>query len=383
MLASQRALFDIPRDVCYLNAAAWSPLPIKEQEAARAAVGRKGQPWKLPATIITDVNERARAAAARLVNAEPGDIGLISSVAYGVATAAKNVTIPAGSRVLTIEDDHSSPVLEWVERAPRQGFSVETVKRPADGDWTAAVLAAIERRDAAPLAMISISSVHWSDGGAVDLAKVSAAAKRQGSMLLIDATHHAGIMALDVKALDPDFVIFPTYKWLLGPYGRAFIYVAKRHQDGVPLEQTSLGRRGVKAEVSPYFSDLRYLPDARRYDMGERDHFISMEMAAIGIETILEWGQPAIEARLAMLTGLIAKGLAGSGIVIPDTRVRAPHVLCIGFESGMPPGLIERLAAAQVYVAPRLGRIRISPHVYNDEEDVERFVATLKAAVAI
>lgn len=382
MLASQRAHFDIPRDVCYLNAAAWSPLPIREQEAARAAVARKGQPWKLPATIITDVNERARAAAARLINADAGDIGLISSVAYGVATAAKNVTIPAGSRVLTIEDDHSSPVLEWMERAPRQSFSVETVKRPADGDWTAAVLAAIERRDAAPLAMVSISSVHWSDGGAVDLAKVSAAAKRQGSMLLVDATHHAGVMALDVRALDPDFVIFPTYKWLLGPYGRAFIYVAKRHQDGVPLEQTSLGRRGVKAEITPYFSDLRYLPDARRYDMGERDHFISMEMAAIGIEMILEWGQPAIEERLAMLTGLIAKGLAGSGVIVPDTRIRAPHVLCIGFEGGMPQGLIERLAAAQVYVAPRLGRIRISPHVYNDEEDVERFVAVLKTALA-
>lgn len=83
-----------------------------------------------------------------------------------------------------------------------------------------------------------------------------------------------------------------------------------------------------------------------------------------------------------MLTGLIAKGLAGSGVIVPDTRIRAPHVLCIGFEGGMPQGLIERLAAAQVYVAPRLGRIRISPHVYNDEEDVERFVAVLKTALA-
>ena len=80
---------------------------------------------------------------------------------------------------------------------------------------------------------------------------------------------------MDVQALDPDFVIFPTYKWLLGPYGRAFLYIAKRHQDGIPLEQTALRppQRARREEV--YFADLRYVADARRFDMGERDHFIS------------------------------------------------------------------------------------------------------------
>ena len=70
MLASQRALFDIPRDVCYLNAASWSPLPLSVQETGRRAVGYKGQPWKLPATFINDQNERARTAAAGLINAD-------------------------------------------------------------------------------------------------------------------------------------------------------------------------------------------------------------------------------------------------------------------------------------------------------------------------
>ena len=84
----------------------------------------------------------------------------------------------------------------------------------------------------------------------------------------MDATHSVGVIATDVKTLDPDFLIFPTYKWVLGPYGRAFVYVAKRHQDGVPLEQTSFGRRNVKAENPVYFADTRYLPDARRYRHG-------------------------------------------------------------------------------------------------------------------
>jgi selenocysteine lyase/cysteine desulfurase len=381
MLASQRDLFDIPRDICYLNSASYSPLPRRTQEAARAAVGRKGAPWTLDAAFANRQHERARAAAARLINAEPGDVALISSVSYGVATVAKILSIPAGMRVLVLENDHSSPILEWQTRAASAGFTVEAVRQPPDGDWTSAVMAAIERPGAARLALASISSVHWSDGGLIDVAKVGAALKRQSALFLIDATHGVGVLAMDVKSLDPDFVIFPTYKWLLGPYGRAFIYMAKRHQNGIPLEQTGFGRRGVRSEAEVYFADVSYVPTARRFDMGERDHFISMEMAAIGMEMMAEWGTDAVVGRLAMLTARIGEGLSGSKVRLMETRFRAPHILSLGFAGGMPAGLVEGLAGEGIYVAPRLSRMRISPHVFNDEEDADRFVAALKKRV--
>ena len=139
------------------------------------------------------------------------------------------------------------------------GFTVETVRaarqRRLDARrcWTA-----IERQGAAPLALASISSVHWSDGGMVDLGRVAAGAARAGRGPA-DRRHaqRRRDADLDVRALDPDFVVFPTYKWLLGPYGRAFLYVAKRHQGGVPLEQTSYGRRAVRAEQDIYFTRHR------------------------------------------------------------------------------------------------------------------------------
>ena len=378
MLPCQRALFDIPRDVCFLNAASWSPLPLAVQEAGRAAVARKGQPWKLESNFQSQQYERARTAAAALIGADPVDVALIPSVGYGVATAGKVMTIPRGSRVLVLQDDHTSPVLEWMSRAQAGGFAVETVKQPGDGDWTSAVGEAIERAEAAPLALVSISSVHWSDGGALDMARISQAAKAKGAALLVDATHDVGVRRIDVKALDPDFLIFPTYKWVLGPYGRAFMYVARRRQDGVPLEQTAAARKAVSAEDTIYFRDIAYAEGARRYDMGERDHFISMEMAAVGMEMMAGWGNEAIVARLSMLTDRLADGLANSGVRVIDRKLRAPHVLSLQFPNGMAPDLPKKLAAENVHAAPRLGRLRISPHVYNDEEDVDRFVEVFR-----
>jgi selenocysteine lyase/cysteine desulfurase len=377
MLPSQRALFEIPREICYLNAASYSPLPLKTLEAGRAAVGRKGTPWTLEAGFANAQHERARSAAARLIHAEPSDIALIPSISYGVATAAKFLPLGRGTRVLVLENDHSSPVLEWQTRAEAQGFTVETVRQPDDADWTSAVLESIGRSGAPPVSLASISSVHWSDGGLIDVDKVGAALRQRGAAFLIDATQGTGVLAMDVQRLDPDFVIFPTYKWLLGPYGRAFLYVAKRHQGGIPLEQTASGRRNVRAENAVYFTDLGYVPDARRFDMGERDHFISMEMASIGMEMIADWGAPAIAQRLAMLTERIAQAVRGIGVHVPEPHLRAPHVLSLAFRGGMPAGLIEGLASEGVHVAPRLGRMRVSPHVYNDEADAERFVEVL------
>jgi selenocysteine lyase/cysteine desulfurase len=189
------------------------------------------------------------------------------------------------------------------------------------------------------------------------------------------------VVAMDVKRLDPDAVLFPTYKWLIGPYGRAFLYVAKRHQNGVPLEQTSAGRRDVNSENAVYFGDLAYVGNARRYDMGERDHFISLEMASVGIEMMADWGAAAVSERLAMLTQRIADGVRDLGLSALEPRLRAPHIVSLGMTGGVPKDLIARLAAENVHVALRLGRMRVSPHVFNDEPDIDRFVAVLRQAL--
>jgi selenocysteine lyase/cysteine desulfurase len=127
MLASQRALFDLPDEICYLNAASYGPLPLATVEAAREAVARKSRSWLIDAAFATGQYERARKAAAGLIHADPDDVALTASVSYGVATAAKILPVPRGSRVIVLQDDHSSPVLEWLARASTEGLNVDKV----------------------------------------------------------------------------------------------------------------------------------------------------------------------------------------------------------------------------------------------------------------
>jgi selenocysteine lyase/cysteine desulfurase len=92
------------------------------------------------------------------------------------------------------------------------------------------------------------------------------------------------------------------------------------------------------------------------------------------MEMMAGWGNEAIVDRLSMLTGKLADGLGNLGLKLLDPKLRAPHILSVAFPKGMAPDLPKKLAAENVHAAPRLGRLRISPHVYNDEQDVERFI---------
>ena len=141
MLASQRDLFEMPRHICYLNAASYSPLPLRTQEAGRAAVGRKGTPWTLDAAFANGQHERARVAAARLINADPADIALIPSVSYGVATAAKILTIDrqdieTAQKTLEAAEAKKDPLLvkEWTERIQQIAQALVSSPQPKSHD---------------------------------------------------------------------------------------------------------------------------------------------------------------------------------------------------------------------------------------------------------
>lgn len=362
-LPCQREHFEIPAGVSYLDAAAWTPLPLTVRSAGEAGILAKARPWDHSRAAFPAWTERARSGAAALIGAASDDVAVVGSVSHAMATAAANLTPRSGGRILRVADEFPSLCLPFDRLAAEQGLTVEEVPRPQDGDWTAALEDAIGRPGAAPLAIATLTPCHWTDGSAIDLDRLAPLVHAAGAALIIDATQAVGAMPVDVARWRPDYLAFPTYKWVLGPYGLAFLYMDPTRQGGRPLEL--------------HLRNLQTVCGARRFDRGEVHDPIALAMAATGLELIAAWGVPAIAARLARLTDRLADGCAALGFDVPPAHRRVGHVVGARRPEGLPEGTVERLAARQVFVSERSGAVRISPHVWADETDLDQCLSAL------
>jgi selenocysteine lyase/cysteine desulfurase len=367
----QRALFDIPEGVAYFDCAKMAPLTRAAIAAGRRGLERKAHPWDVRAEHFFDESEAVRALFARLIGAGAGDVAIVPSVSYGMATVMANVPVAAGQKIVTLAEDFPSGILAARALAERAEARVVTVARPAEGDWSSAVLEAID----GGTALVVAPHTHWACGTLIDVEAIGRRCRSVGAALVLDTTQSTGALPLDLAAVDPDYVVAASYKWLLGPYSVGFLYVAPRHQHGQPLEEAWIVRRNAHDFRSLSVYEQEFAPGARRFDMGERANFALLPVAAAAIGQLLEWGVGNVAETLGAATAALEAGLAERGVTAPADR--APHFLSVRFPGGPPEGIEERLAAADVHVSLRGERMRITPHLYNDEADAERLLAAL------
>ncbi len=374
LIPCQREAFDIPEDIAYFNCAYMSPLSRAVLEAGLDGVRRKSQPWKLSPEDFFSESDRARTLFAQLVGAESNDIAIIPSASYGLGVAAANLSVPAGKHILVLEEQFPSNVYPWYECARRQQGDVMVVPRPADGDWTGAVL---ERIDS-DVALAALPQVHWSDGGALDLERIGKALRDADARLVLDLTQSLGAMPLDLAVVRPDFLVAAAYKWLLGPYSMGFMYVAPPHQGGVPLEYNWMNRANANdfTSLAQYAED--FAPGARRFDVGEKSNFALMPMAVAALEQVLSWRVAAIQATLAAITSRIAAAAEELGLQPAPQATRSGHILGVRVPGGIPEGMVAGLREAGVFVSQRGDALRIAPHVYNSEADEARLIDALR-----
>ncbi|HSS66880.1 MAG TPA: aminotransferase class V-fold PLP-dependent enzyme [Gammaproteobacteria bacterium] len=377
MLPSQRHLFDIPDDVAYLNCAYMAPLMRAACDAGERGIHCKRHPWLITSRDFFTESERIRTLFAQLVNADSEDVAIVPSASYGVAAAARNLPLRANQRALVLEEQFPSNVYAWKASCQSAGAELVAVKRPVNGDWTAAVLDALDER----VAVAALPQCRWTDGALLDLERISAACRESGTALVLDLTQSLGAMPFDVTRIRPDFVVTAGYKWLLGPYSLGFLYVGAGHRHGEPLEHNWIARAGSEdfSALVAYRDDFQ--PGARRFDMGERANFHLLPMGIAALHQILEWGVDRIAQTLAVRTREIAERAASVGLDCLDERQRAGHFLGLGFPQGIPPGLAESLARRGVYVSVRGDTVRVTPHLYNTGEDVDRLLTALEALI--
>jgi selenocysteine lyase/cysteine desulfurase len=372
-LGEQRAAFAVPPEIAYFNTPTLSPQLHRVREAGERALERRSRPWTFTADDwFTDV-ERLRVLLADLIHADADGIALVPATSYAFAVAARNLPLGPGDRVLVLAEEYPSGVYTWQATTRANGAEIVTATREPGQSWADAVLAVLDER----VRVVSVPHVHWTDGAFVDLEVISVRTHEVGATLVIDGSQSIGAMPFDVARLRPDFVTSVGYKWLLGPLGVSYLYVAEQHRDGVPIEQNWIARAGSEdfARLVDYRDE--YQPGARRFDVGQRSQFELVPMAVAALEQLGEWGVERIAATLAVVTESIAHVAASLALDPMPADQRGPHMLGVRLPEHVRATAVHELAKADCYAAVRGEMLRLGPHLHVNDADVERLAGAL------
>jgi selenocysteine lyase/cysteine desulfurase len=291
---------------------------------------------------------------------------------------ARNIAAGPGDRLLVLDQEFPSNYYTWQRFARRTGAELVVAAREPGQSWTEAVLDAIDER----VLLASVPNVHWTDGSLVDLPRVAGALEAAEAALVIDASQSLGAMPLDVAALRPAAVVTVGYKWLLGPFGLGYLYLDRRFHEGEPLEENWILRAGSEDFGSLVDYRDQYLPGARRFDVGQRTGFHLVPMALAALEQLLDWGVEEVAATLQARTDELAAAAGRLGVQAAPAGQRGPHMLGLGLPREAAARAEPALAERRVVVGVRGASLRISPHLHNDQGDVDRLLDALAAALS-
>ncbi|MBR9989224.1 MAG: aminotransferase class V-fold PLP-dependent enzyme [Gemmatimonadetes bacterium] len=381
LLECRRSDFALPPDLHYLNCAYMGPLPVRAQEAGVAGVRAKAAPTAIePADFFRDSDE-ARALFAQIIGArDPERVAIVPSVSYGIATVARNVHCTAGDSIVIAAEQFPSNVYAWRRLAAATGAAMRVVGPRSDSargeSWTEALLDAIDER----CAVVALPHVHWTDGTRFDLERIAEKTRAAGAALVIDGTQSIGAMPFDFERIRPDALICAGYKWLLGPYGIGFAWLGERFDDGVPLEETWIGRE--HSEDFQHLIDYRdtYQPGAARFDVGERSNFILLPMVIESMRLVLDWGADNIQRYCDRLCAGVLEEAATLGFRVEASQWRGAHLYGLRWPPGMDQGILgTALRTRNVFASLRGSALRVSPNMYNDADDVNALLDALRA----
>ncbi len=356
----------------YFDHAAVSPLP----QPARHAIAA----WAEEATCEGDTVwpqwsqrvEDLRQLAARMIGADSAEIALVRSTSHGISLVAEGFPWQPGDNVVTLADEFPTNQYPWLNLADR---GVETRRVPVgDGGVDLNRLAeACDRRTR----IVSLSWVGYASGWRADLDQVTDLVHRCGALLLVDAIQALGVFPLDVRRTPIDFLAADGHKWMLGPEGAGVFYLRREHLDR--LRPVGVGWNSVAHAHDFGRIELVWRPTAERFEGGSQN-MVGMIGFRASLELLAEFGAPALSARVLEITDFACRQLEEIGGVIKSDRRREHSSGIVSFDL---PGrdlaaVRQHCLERRVVLSHRGGRLRISPHAYNNEEDVARLIDALK-----
>ncbi|WP_049903124.1 aminotransferase class V-fold PLP-dependent enzyme [Halococcus agarilyticus] len=354
-------------EITYLNTGAASPAPRPVVEAVTDCV--EHHQYVAPAAegmypALFAAFDDTRETVADFLGADPDEIALTQSTADGINRIATALPWQAGDIVVRTDCEHPAGILPWERLADRHGVEtrvIETTRGRLDRDDLATAL------DGADL--LCLSSITWNYGTRLPITEAVAMAHDAGVRVLIDAVQSPGQVAVDVDEWEADFVVGAGHKWLLGPWGAGFLYVAD--DATAALDPQRVGYRSV---TDPNDLDEGFAAGARRLEVGTASPAPHAGLAA-AIECLDSIGFDTIEGRIERLTDRLKDGLDDDVLLSP----REYESGLVTIDVGDPDATVERLASHDIRVRsiPSPDAIRISAHAFNTAEDIDRVLSRL------
>jgi cysteine desulfurase / selenocysteine lyase len=363
--------------VTYLNLAGQSPIPKAAIKALQNAVEWKKFPQRIPDTAFFDVPNRVRASIARLIGGSPEEIALTTGASTGAAAVAYGLAWQPGDEVITASGEFPLQYSTWRPMEQREGLRLKVVP-PAGAFHTADdFIAALTPKTR----LVSVSHVRFDNGAMVDAEKLAAACHARGARLLLDVSQSCGAVPIDVNRSGVDFLISAGYKWLLGPFGTGFFWCKREHLRTMrPGPFYWMAAEGADNFSALAFADPIPAEAARRWDAAETANYYNLAALEASLELVLAAGTAAIAAHNHKLIDLLFSRLPLDRCVAAspvDRGLRGPYGCFQARSAEKTRELYDKLRGENVITSLREGKIRVSPHLYNNERDIDRVISVI------
>jgi len=371
-LETYRSYFPVVQRKIWLNHSALGILSTRVTDAIRNGLDcfSSGE-----TSIETQLRElaAARTAAAAFIGADPEEVAFTKNVADGLSIVANGLNWRKGDKVIVADQEFPANVFPWLN-LEKWGVEVFKIGSRDGRILLQSVLEAIDERTR----IVSLSWVEFGTGYRNNLRAIADACHAKDALFCVDAIQGLGALPLDVRKTDIDMMATSSHKWLLGPLGVGWLYV-RRNLIG-KIGVSVVGQTSVQRQISTDYLDytLPLWPDARRFEPGVQNHLGLIGLhAALGL--LNEIGIDHIRDRIKYLTDRIVIGLIERGYHVVSSRVDEEWSGAVCFVSSQVPvsNIYASLLAKDVVTSLRGNVIRVSPHFYNNDEDIARFLTAL------
>lgn len=358
--------FPVSESWAYLDHAAVAPLPRRAGDAMRAWVDDQERNgcvnWPQWERRLDDFRESL----ATLIHAKAEEIAFVSSTTHGIGAIAEGFPWKPGDNVVTAEEEYPSNLYPWQHLADR-GVGLRTVPSRDGRVWVDDLARAMDDRTR----VLTISHVEWSSGFRNDLDKLGELCRSRGAAFFVDTIQGLGPLTIDVSRTPIDFLATGGQKWLLGPEGAGFLYVRSSWIER--LRPILVGGHSVVGSYNDPRNEFRLKPSAQRWEGGSFN-MPGLQTFAASVSLFLEIGPCVVSERiLDRAEGVRERAREAGWSIVGSTRPEDLSGIVAMTREGVDPTNFVALARSRgVALAARRGRVRVSPHMYNNDDDLER-----------